>query len=401
MPDFAYIARDGQGERVTGSLSAASQREVVNILSDRSLFPLEVTVEKTAKRFTFGRPVKGQAMALIYAQMAALLRSGVPLLRSLDVLRNQAAKPILKEVLGDVRDRIEEGETLGDGMARHTTVFSEMAVNMVRAGGEGGFLEEALERVAIFSEQQEDLKSRTIGALAYPVFLAIVGSLVITGLIVFIVPQFDSMFDRLRQMGQLPFVTDWLLNFSAALRKWGLYIIVALVVFLFVVRSRLQTESGKRTRDLVKIRLPLFGIVFRNFAVARFCRVLGTLLRNGVPILTSLDISREAAGNRILSEAIGNASENITAGETLAGPLGASGHFPDTVVEMITVAEESNTLDSVLVDIADGLEKRTSRALDLAVRLHEPIMLLLMAGIVLFVVVALLVPIIRMSSTFG
>ena len=401
MPDFAYIARDGQGERVTGSLSAASQRDVVNILSERALFPLEVTVEKTAKRFSFGRPVKGQAMALVYAQLAALLRSGVPLLRSLDVLRNQAAKPILKEVLGDLRDRIEEGETLGDGMARHTIVFSEMAVNMVRAGGEGGFLEEALERVAIFSEQQEDLKSRTIGALAYPVFLAIVGSLVITGLIVFIVPQFDSMFDRLRQMGQLPVVTDWLLNFSAALRQWGLYIILAFVVFLFVIRGRLQTESGKRTRDLVKIRLPLFGAVFRNFAVARFCRVLGTLLRNGVPILTSLDISREAAGNRILSEAIGSASENITAGETLASPLAASGHFPDTVVEMITVAEESNTLDSVLVDIADGLEKRTSRALDLAVRLLEPIMLLLMAGIVLFVVVALLVPIIRMSSTFG
>ena len=401
MPDFAYIARDGKGERVTGSLAAASQRDAVNILSERSLFPLEVTTAKAVKHFSLGRPVKGQVIALVYAQLAALLRSGVPLLRALDVLRNQAAKPILKEVLGDIRERVEEGEALADGMGRHTVVFSEMAVNMVRAGGEGGFLEEALERVAIFSEQQEDLKSRTIGALAYPVFLAVVGTLVIGGLIVFIVPQFDTMFDRLRAMGQLPVVTDWLLAFSAMLRRWGLYFILGLAVVLFVVRARLQTEAGKRIRDLIKIRLPLFGVVFRNFAVARFCRVLGTLLRNGVPILASLDISRDAAGNRILSEAVANAAENITAGETLATPLAASGHFPDTVVEMITVAEESNTLDSVLVDIADGVEKRTSRALDLAVRLLEPILLLVMAAVVLFVVVALLIPVIRMSSTFG
>ncbi|MDP7205737.1 MAG: type II secretion system F family protein, partial [Pirellulaceae bacterium] len=145
--------------------------------------------------------------------------------------------------------------------------------------------------------------------------------------------------------------------------------------------------------------IPLAGAIFQNLAVARFCRVLGTLLRNGVPILKSLEISREAAGNRVLSEAIDQASENITAGESLAKPLAASGHFPRTVVEMISVAEESNTLDEILVDIADGLETRTSRHLTLLVRLLEPIMLLVLAGAVLFVVIALLLPVIKMSST--
>ncbi len=194
-------------------------------------------------------------------------------------------------------------------------------------------------------------------------------------------------------------MTDWLLWFSASLKTWGIVFLVFFIAVLLLVRARLATEEGKHFRDLVKLKVPLLGAVFKNLAVARFCRVLGTLLRNGVPILKSLEISRRAAGNRILSEAIADASENISAGESLATPLGESGHFPMTVVEMISVAEESNTLDKVLVEIADGLEKQTSRRLDLAVRLLEPMMLLALAGAVLVVVIALLLPVIKMSST--
>jgi general secretion pathway protein F/type IV pilus assembly protein PilC len=160
----------------------------------------------------------------------------------------------------------------------------------------------------------------------------------------------------------------------------------------------MQTVSGKRMFDRVKLIMPLFGDIFRNLAVARFCRVLGTMLKNGVPILKSLEISSAAAGNRILSDSINDASENITAGASLAKPLGASGQFPRTVVEMIAVAEESNTLDTVLVDISEGLEKRTTRRLDLMVRMLEPLMLVLLGGIVLFVVIALLLPVMKMSS---
>jgi general secretion pathway protein F/type IV pilus assembly protein PilC len=196
----------------------------------------------------------------------------------------------------------------------------------------------------------------------------------------------------------LPPLTDWLLAFSNTLQDW-LLIIAAIALFVAIfIRSRLQTEEGKRTRDLVKIKLPGAGGIFQNLAVARFCRVLGTLLKNGVPILKSLEISRQAAGNRILSEAIAEASENITAGQSLAAPLAASGRFPKTVVEMISVAEESNTLDTVLVEIAEGLERRTERRLDLLVRLLEPIMLLVLAGVVLFVVIALLLPVIKLSG---
>jgi general secretion pathway protein F/type IV pilus assembly protein PilC len=174
-----------------------------------------------------------------------------------------------------------------------------------------------------------------------------------------------------------------------------------MVVVFFFVKQQLETEKGKRWRDYIKLRLPLLGPVFTSLAVARFCRVLGTLLTNGVPILRSLQISRLAAGNRILSEAVAKASENISSGQSLAAPLARCEHFPLIVVEMIAVAEESNTLDRVLVEIADGLERRTVRRLDLVVRLLEPMMLLMLAIIVLFVVIALLMPVIKMSSALG
>jgi type II secretory pathway component PulF len=401
MPDFAYIARDMKGQRISGTLSAASEAEVVSVLSGRSLFPVEVAAEKRAadSPFRFGRGVKGQTMAMTYSQLAALLRSGVPLLRAIHVIREQSSHPLLREVLSDIYARVEDGSTLGDAMNRHPRIFSEMTLNMVRAGGEGGFLEDALERVAEFTEQQDDLKSRTAGALAYPILLATVGTVVVSGLIIFFVPQFAPLFDSLRQRGELPMLTEWLLWLSTTIRSFGLPIAVLAIGGALFVRSWLATERGRVASDRMKLKVPMAGSIFLNLAVSRFCRVLGTMLRNGVPILKSLEISRGAAGNRVLSEAIARASENITAGQSLAEPLKACGHFPATVVEMITVAEESNTLDTVLIQVADNLEKRTARRLDLMVRLLEPIMLLFLALVVLFVVIALLMPVIKMSST--
>lgn len=398
MPEFAYTARNMSGERVSGRVSAATEREAVATLSAKELFPIDVAAEKEAKP-RFGGRVSGQLMSTMYSQMASLLRSGVPLLRTLRVLRDQASNKTLKKVLGDVHDRVEDGTTVADAMIQHPKVFNEMGVSMIRAGGEGGFLEEALDRVASFTEQYEDLKARTVGAMAYPIFLAIAGGSVVTALMIFFVPKFALMFDRLRSRGELPAMTEWLLFISNTMRSGGIFVLIGAVIFGFFIYSQLQTEHGKRTRDLLKLKTPGMGNIFKAFAVARFCRVLGTLLRNGVPILKSLEISREATGNRILSEAIEKSSDNITSGESLAAPLAASGHFPTTVVEMISVAEESNTLDAVLVDIADGLEKRTVRRLDLMVRLLEPLMLLILAGFVLFVVMALLLPVIKMSST--
>lgn len=400
MPEFAYTARNMQGTRVEGVITATSERDALSLLTGQSLFPTSVSPAKqTGGGFIKGRRPNGQLLSTTYAQLAGLLRSGVPLLKSVAILREQTSQATLKEVLGDIYTKLEEGTPLADAFGRHPRIFGEMATNMVRAGAEGGFLEDALERVAQFTEQQEDLKGRTLGALAYPIFLGTVGSLVVAALLIFFVPKFATLFDSLRAKGELPAVTDWLLWFSESLRDWGWIALLVGVVVGAWLRSQLRTEEGRLIADRLRLRAPMLGSVFQNLAVARFCRVLGTMLKNGVPILKSLEISREAAGNRVLSNAIQRASENISAGQSLAGPLSSSGYFPRTVVEMIAVAEESNSLDRVLVDIADGLEKRTFRRLDLIVRLIEPLMLLILAAVVLVVVIALLIPVVKMSAT--
>ena len=400
MPAFAYVARNMEGQRVTGTLTAQTERDAISQLSTKSLFPLEVSAEKASQGISlFGGRVKGQVLATTFSQMASLLRSGVPLLRTLKILEDQSSNAKLSSTLEDVHHRVEEGTTLGDAMARHEPVFGELAVSMIRAGGEGGFLEDALERVAAFTEQQEDLKSRTTGAMAYPVFLAGVGSIVLTGLLIFFVPNFAPIFDDLRREGELPAMTDYLLATSDFVANYWYVVLGALIIGFLLLRSYVKTPEGRYRLDFFKIKTPMVGGIFQSLAVARFCRVLGTLLQNGVPILRSLDISRDACGNKVLSEAIESASENITSGETLAQPLAKSGHFPRTVVEMISVAEEANTLDKVLIQVSDGLEKRTERRLDLVVKLLEPVMLLILASVILVVVIALLLPILKMSST--
>ncbi|GAA4457655.1 type II secretion system F family protein [Novipirellula rosea] len=405
MPTFAYTARDSTGKQVNGTIEAGTEREVTSMLSERSLFPVKVSDVAKSKSPSLGslfnrrQKVNGQTMAVFYSQLASLLRSGVPMIRSLNVLGSQTSNAVLKEVLHDVRERVEEGETLGQTMARYPGVFSDMGTNMVRAGAEGGFLEDALDRVGTFTELQEDLKGRTVSAMAYPVFLFSVGSVVIVALLVFFVPKFDMLFDRLRRKGEMPWATEALLSFSQFLQQWGWLFLVVMVVVLILIKIKLDSESGQEWADRIKLKIPVLGDILMNLAVARFCRVLGTLLGNGVPILRSLEISRSATGNRLLSKSIANATENIRSGESLASPLRASGYMPVSVTEMISVGEESNSLDRVLPEIADSLEKRTFRRLDLFVRLLEPLMLLIMAVLVLAVVMALLVPVLKSSTT--
>lgn len=395
MPDFAYIARDSAGQRVEGVLAAGTQREAIASLAARQLFPMKVQSAAGAERQKGALKVRPQAMSQFYTELAALLRSGVPLLRSLQVLGGHSTNASLKRIIDDLHARVTEGDSLAEAMARHPRAFKELDRSIVRAGGEGGFLEEALERVAKFTDQQAELKSRVMGAMAYPIFLAVFGVTIVTVLVIFFVPKFESLFDRLRARGELPVVTDWLLWVSEAISRYGLLIAAAVAIIVLLIRARLMTEQGRWFLDRWRLKLPQAGAIYRNLAVSRFCRVLGTLLSGGVPIIKSLTISADSTGNRVLSKAINDAAENITSGESLAAPLQASGHFPPNVVEMVAIAEQSNTLETVLTDIAEGLEKETWRRLDLFVRLLEPIMLLILASAVLVIVVALMLPMLK------
>jgi general secretion pathway protein F/type IV pilus assembly protein PilC len=403
MPQFTYLARTPSGEDVAGSITAGSKRETLNLLAEKGVFALRVEpVRETAGRWRFRRRIKRRAIATNLSQLADLLQNGVPLLTALNVLAEQAAERELAVVLADVRDRVAEGASLDEAFAHHPKVFDELTVNMVRAGSEGAFLEDALKRTADFLELQEELKWRVVGAMAYPCFLAVASALVTTVLIVFFVPKFASLFARLEQQGGgLPWATVVLLWLSDFVRSYGVFFAAALGGALFWLQSAVKTERGRATADRWKLRIPVAGPIFLNSAISRFCRVLGTLLRNGVPLLKALEISSESAGNRVLARAIRASAENISSGDTLSRPLAQCGLVPRPVMAMIRVAEESNNLDSVLVNIADALDRKIARQLDVMVRLIEPMMLLVMGGVILFVLVALLLPVFDMSASMG
>lgn len=400
MPEFAYTARNHAGGDVAGTLTAGSRREAVCALGDRQLFPLSVT-DAAPARINWNRPrrVKTAALAQTLTQLSDLLQSGVPLMRSLDVLAEQAVHPTLTEVLGDVRNQVAEGTPLDEAMLRHPLVFSELTISMVRAGSEGAFLEDALKRTADFLEKQEELRGKVVGAMTYPAILAGAGVFITVVLVVFFVPKFSDLFKSLEERGGLPIATTVLLALSDILGKYGIFVAAAIGGAVYWVRKQLATERGRLFADRTKLKIPIAGKIFLGYATSRFCRVLGTLLHNGVPLIKSLEISSDSTGNRVLAQAIRLSAENVSSGETLAKPLAECGLIARPVMAMISVAEESNNLDNVLVNIADGIDRQTSRQLDLMVRLLEPLTLLIMASAILFVLIALLLPVFQMSST--
>ncbi len=400
MSDFQYIARGLNGQQVNGTLTAGSEQEALAMLAGQSLFPVELALapEAASVRRKRMRRVRSKHLSITYSQLADLLRAGVPLLRSLELLEHKTNHTGLKQVLEAVRGDVAEGTRLADAMRKHPKVFSELAVSMVRAGEEGAFVEDVLKRIADFTDHQEMLKSRVTGAMVYPIFLMVMGTVVVVAMLTFFVPKFTPIFERMATKGNLPAATTWLLALSDIMQRYGVVIMLALAGGGFYAYRWAQTPDGRMWVDRMRLRLYGIGPIFRSFAISRFCRILGTLLKNGVPILESLRIAKDATGNKVLSDAINTAAENVSTGKALAAPLAKCGEFPVEIVEMIAVGEEANNLEQVLIDVADTLERQTNRTLDLFVRMLEPVMLTVLAGIVLFVVVALLLPILQSST---
>jgi general secretion pathway protein F len=401
MPDYLFEALGKAGDRSNGTLTATSEREAALMLDARGLFPVRINEAKTRASASSGRRVKGRVISAFYSQLADLLQSGVPLLRSLDILEKQSSNQALSFALREVRARVADGTTLADAMRPYPKVFNELAVSMVRAGQEGGFLEDVLRRIADFTEHQEDLKGKVVGSLAYPVVLGVIGFIILNVLVIFFVPNFEPIFAKLKEKGRLPGLTTFIIGLSHFMidNWWWMLPLVGAAIFGFIYWKR--SPTGRIVFDRIKLKVPVGGKLVLSLALGRFTRILGTLLANGIPILRSLEIAKDSTGNRVLAEAIHESAENITAGQKLAAPLRRCKYFPSDVVEMIAVAEESNSLEKVLVDIANALEKRSARQLELFVKLLEPFMLLFMAAIILVVVMGLLLPVFRMGSAVG
>lgn len=401
MPDFKYTARELTGKQVSGTLTASSEKDALASLAGRSLFPISVALTDQSRQqaSTGSKRVPARFLTVFYNQLADLLKSGVPLLRSLQLLEDQTSHPALKFVIQDVREQVADGTRLNDAMRRHPKAFNFLTVSMVKAGEEGGFLEEVLARIAAFNDHQEELKGKVTGAMVYPLFLMVIGFSIVTVMMVWFVPEFAAIFARMKDQGTLPWATTTLLNISDAIQSYGILIVIVVALLAAALFSYLNSADGQRFLDEWKLKVPGLGGILQNLAVARFCRMLGTLLKNGVPILQSLRIAKDASGNMILAEAIGNAADNVSSGQSLAVPLRASGQFSRELIEMIAVGEEANNLENVLIGVADNLEKRTSRRIDMVVRLLEPLLLLVMATVVTFVIAALLLPVLNLSTT--
>lgn len=404
MPDYHYLARTSGGSDVTGRLTANSKREALDALHRLNLFPLRVEDAQRGQINInlFKRKVTDTLVSATLNQLADLLENGVPVLEAFRVLVNQTANPTMREVLEDIRDRVADGEAIDNAFSVHSDIFNDLTINIIRAGAEGAFLEDSLRRTAKFLELQAELKGKVIGALIYPTILFVVGISVVVVLLLFFVPMFMPFFDQMTAEGNpLPLTTQSLLWMREKLLAYGVYLAVGLTVAGIWIQGQLSTPWGVRVWDRLKLRTPIIGDILLSSAVSRFCRVLGTLLENGVPILRSLEISSQSTGNTILAEAVRRSAENVSSGEPLSKPLAETGIIPPQVMAMISVAEESNTLESVLVNIAETIEKTTARQLDMLVRLIEPIMLLLMAAAVFYIIISLLFPIFSMGNTFG
>lgn len=395
MATYQYIAKTTGGEQVTGSLQADNESAAARSLREKSLFPVQVSPKADRLIRRGGGRVRTRDMATLYMQLSDLMGSGVPLLHAIATLARATTRPKLVKVLTKLHENVSEGQTLAESMAEHPEVFPSLHVAMVRAGERAGFLEDVFANLGTFLERQDELRSKVVGALIYPLILALLGSAVTVFVLVVLVPKFEGVFQEM----PLPVATKLLFAMSGVLRSHGLILAGVLAAGAFAIVSAVRSASGRRAWSRWQLKVPVLGGVLRSLYVTRFCRILGTLLANGVPILQAMTISKDAAGNVMFAETIAQASDSVKQGESLAKPLRGSGLFPPEILEMVAVAEESNKLDVVLVEIADRVERRTNRAVDTAVRLIEPLMLVVMAAAIGFAAFGLLYPIFTMSRT--
>ncbi len=377
---------------MTGVLETANEQAVLSELASRGLSPLRVVESSSAPRRRGGVPVRRLAAA--YQQLADLLHAGVPLLRALRLLGRSKANPRIALTMTAIADDVADGQRLADAMARHPSVFPPIQIAMVRAGERGGFLDQVLARLASFLVQQAELRAKVIGNLIYPIVLLVVGLGVVVAALIFFVPRFKDFYKEMT----LPLPTRILMTTSEVLTQHGLLVLIAVAVIIAGAVHLWRKPGVRRQMAIWQLRVPMFGPLVRSLSVARFCRVLGTLLTNGIPMLQAMRISRDAAGHPLMEEAIDAATESVRSGEPLAKPLGASGLFDEDVVEMISVGESANNLDSVLVSVAETIERRVDRLLGIALRLMEPLLLLALACVVMFIFIALVVPMMSMSS---
>ena len=395
MPTFKYTAKGMDGGTMTGTLTVANQGLVLEALRKQGLVVIGVReVASTKGRVRTG--VKLEDLVVFSRQLATLVDAGIPLVTSLDTLYAQLEQRGMKAVVGRVRDDVEGGTNFTEALAKHPTVFSTLFVSMVKAGEASGTLAEILDRLATYLEKTSALERKVKSSLVYPALVTCMAFGITALLLLKVVPTFKSIFAQLG--GELPLPTKILLQVSDFCQHYFFLGIILMVVAVIAFQRLAKTPAGRLRLDRIILRLPIFGILLRKVAIARFARTLTTLTKSGVAILTALEIVGKTAGNRVVELAVERVRVSIREGESIAGPLGASGVFPPLVVRMVGVGEQTGQMEKMLTKIADFYESEVDTAVGSLTSIIEPLIIGVLGVIIGGIVIAIFLPIIKITQ---
>ena len=409
MPVFAYKGYTSKDRKLkSGLIDAESAKVARQKLRKQDIYPIELdqTVEKAreAKQsknlFSMGGKVSPMDLSAMTRQLATMINADLPLVQSLSALTEQVENPRLARVLAEVREAVNEGASLGEAMEAYPRVFSELYVNMVKAGEQSGALDIVLERLSDFTESQADLRSKIKSASIYPVMVLGSMLMVLVAMFWFGIPKIAKLFEQTDQA--LPALTKIMIGISEFIAGWGgiasIFVIGGLLVLF---RYFIRTPDGRLRWDAFKLKTPVIGDLTKKIAISRFCRTLSTLLSSGIPLLKSLNIVEKVVGNQVLGNAIKDAHENITEGASIADPLRASRVFPPFVLQMIASGEQAGELEFMLQKAADAFDREVENSIAAITSLIEPVMIMVLAGMVVIVILSFLMPILNLTSGIG
>jgi len=400
---FAYTGRNSAGKLVKGSVDAVNETAVASRLRTMGLSPVSITrssggsgLKKEISIPGFQKRIKLKELAVMSRQMATMIGAGLSLLRTLNILSEQTESKPLAKILGQIRDEVETGISTSDAFAVHAEVFPPIMISMIRAGEAGGFLEGALDSIAINFEKEVKLRGKVKSAMTYPVIVLIMSLISVVSMLVFIVPVFQKMFASLG--GKLPLPTMILVYLSQAMAWIGPLMLIVFIAFAIWWPKNKNTESVRKVLDPLKLKLPVFGLLLRKIAVARFSRNFSDMIGAGVPILRALQIVGETSGNWVIEEALKKVAESVRQGHSLSGPLGNQPVFPPMVTQMIAVGEDAGSLEVMLDKIADFYDQEVEAATEQLTAMIEPLMVAFLGVVIGSMVIALYLPIFNISK---
>ena len=397
MAQYKFTAKDERGRTVGDTLEADSEMAIVAQLRRKGLVVLSIeSVERHVKAKRGKKKIKASELVVFSRQLATMVDAGLPLIQALDTLRDQAESVGFRTVLGALVSSIEGGSSFSEALALHPKVFTNLFVNMVRAGETSGTLSEILDRIASYMEASANLKRKVKSAMIYPAVVTFLSIVITIVLLVKVIPVFADIYDSFGQV--LPLPTRMLLSFSNFLRSYLHFGVIGLGVAAFLFMKYKKTDEGALKFDRFTFRLPIFGDLFKKISVSRFSRTLSVLIRSGVPILSALDIVARTAGNKVIEYAIDDAAEEIKQGENIAGPLGATTVFPPMVIKMIAVGEEAGKLDTMLEKISDFYDSQVDAAVSGLTSLIEPLLIVFMGVVIGGIVICMFLPIFKLSQ---